>query len=84
MKRFLVIESFLTDHDYDASVAKFQEFGYLLSDDIKLLNSWKGVDSSKRAAFDCITLIEAPSVDTVDEWMTNWSDFSQVRVIELH
>lgn len=73
--KVMVVETFL-DGNTARVGERFRRNGRMLPDGVLFLESWMSTDGSK-----CYQLMETPSVEALEPWMTAWSDLVGFEVV---
>lgn len=74
---FLVIETFKNPNLAEVR-KRFQTEERLMPDGLGYVASWMTLDGSQ-----CYQLMETPTLELLDEWMSNWSDLVNFEVIQV-
>ena len=74
---FMVVETFCDDRKAAMS-QRFQTLGRLLPDKVEYVASWMCTDGNQ-----CFQIMEAPSRDLLDLWISRWSDLVDFDVTEV-
>lgn len=57
---------------------RFEEKGRLLPDNVNYINSWISEDVTV-----CYQLLEADSIDGINEWISHWNDLADFEIIPV-
>ncbi|MES2847843.1 MAG: DUF3303 family protein [Bacteroidota bacterium] len=57
---------------------RFAEKGRMMPDDVVYINSW-----INEAVTVCYQLMEAPSIDKLNEWISNWNDLTDFEIVPV-
>ena len=74
---FMVIETFKNPNLAEVR-KRFQTEGRHLPEDLTYVSSWMTPDGSQ-----CYQLMETPTLEFLDIWISNWSDLVDFEVIQV-
>ncbi len=73
----MVVERFIAGNPSLVG-ARFQSEGRMLPDDVQYLRSW-----ISKSGDCCYQLMEAPSLSSLDPWVSVWSDLVDFEILEV-
>jgi hypothetical protein len=74
---FMVVETFKNPNLVEVR-QRFQSEGRLMPEGLVYVSSWMTIDGSQ-----CYQLIETPTLELLDIWISNWSDLVDFEVTQL-
>ena len=74
---FMVIERF-KGNDPQPAGERFKRLGRMLPDGVVYQASWMGSTGAR-----CVQLMEAPAVESLDQWMDRWKDLVDFEVVPV-
>ena len=77
MKKFMVVEKF-RPNCFDENYKRFNEKGRMLPEGLYYLNSWVNEEQSI-----CFQLMETNDIGLFDEWIEQWSDLTNFKVVPI-
>ena len=57
---------------------RFTEKGRMMPDDVIYINSWINEEVTV-----CYQLMESPSVEKLNEWISNWNDLTDFEIVPV-
>jgi len=74
---YMIVEKYRSGKSKDV-YHRFDEKGRMLPDDVTYINSWISEDLTT-----CYQVLEAPGIEKIDEWISNWNDLVDFEVIPV-
>lgn len=75
--QYMIIEQFKPGKTKDIYV-RFAEKGRMMPEGVTYINSWINQEVTI-----CYQLMEAESIDKLNEWISNWNDLTDFEVIPV-
>ena len=74
---YMIVEKYRSGKSKDV-YHRFAERGRMLPDDVTYINSWISEDLTT-----CYQVLEAPGIEKIEEWISNWNDLVDFEVIPV-